>query len=106
MRTRTSWGRGSRTATSSRTSSSPVQTIPLTESPSSRPDERLELAVGVHGEAAAVAADARELEAAEGGLRALLGGVDGDAPRAQLAGDAHAPGGVAGEDVVVEAEVR
>src|ERR687897_942848 len=33
IRTRTSWGCGSRTATSSRTSSSPVQTIPFTFAP-------------------------------------------------------------------------
>src|SRR5262245_8744597 len=108
MRTRTSSCSGPRTSTSSRTSSSPVQTIPfIADSPrsSSRPDERLELAVGVHGEAAAVAADARLLEPAERRLGGLLGGVDGDAARAELAGDPDAAPGVAAEHVVVEPEL-
>src|SRR5690606_8823817 len=111
MRTRTSCGRGSRTSTSSRTSSSPVQTMPfMAVSPSRwpsspRPHDRLQLAVGVQGEAAPVAPDARPLEPAEGRLGALLDGVERHRPRPQPAGDAQRLRRVAGEDVVVEAEL-
>ena len=55
-----------------------------------RPHDRLELAVGVEGEAAPVPPDAGELEAAERRLGALLGGVEGHAARPELAGHPQA----------------
>src|SRR6476469_204187 len=121
MRTRTSWGRTSRTSTSSRTSSSPVQTMPFISSrsrgslgvrcwigaarsgPSALPHDRLHLAVGVQPPRAAVAADAAVLEAAERRLMVALEGVDADVAGLQQLGDRHGPAGVAGEHVVVEA---
>ena len=51
---------------------------------------RLQLAVGVEAEAAAVAADAALLEAAERRLVVALRGVDPDVAGAQLLGDAEA----------------
>src|SRR5919112_5634472 len=73
---------------------------------SARPDDALQLAVGVQPEHAAVPPDAAELEAAERCLVVALHRVDADVATAQLARDAVTAHTVAGPDVVVEAEWR
>src|SRR3954454_2867103 len=111
MRTLTSCGRGSRTSTSSRTSSAPVQTMAFTGFPlgcscrSSGPDDRLHLAVGVQTPGAAVSADAALLEAAEGRLVVALRGVDPDVAGTQPLRARHRLRGVLREHVVVQAVV-
>ena len=72
---------------------------------SAGPDDRLHLRVGLEAVVAAVASDAGHLEAAEGGLVVALGRVDADVAGPQELGHPEGPGGVAREDVVVEAEV-
>ena len=76
------------------TSPAPPPAGPSTE-PERRPQPgqtmRLQLAVGVEAEAAAVAADAAHLEAAEGRLVVALRGVEADVAGAELLGHAQAP---------------
>src|SRR5207247_149582 len=74
MRTRTSLPPGARASRSSVTSILPFQTTPLTLAPFdcsclARPDDALQLAVGVQPEVTAVAAHAAHLETAEGRLQ-------------------------------------
>src|SRR5487761_1331891 len=72
---------------------------------STGPHDGLQLGVRLQAVVAAVAADTRHLESAKRRLVVALGRVDADVPRTQSFGDTESPGGVAGEDVVVEAEV-
>ena len=67
------------------------------------PDHRLEFAVRVQPERAAVAADAAVLEAAERRLGVALDGVDADVAAAQPGGQRPGAARVGAEDVVVEA---
>src|SRR5207237_4748519 len=111
----TSTTRPSRTPTSARRRANPVPsttTPPVTTrsyaiSPSflTRPDDGLQLGVGVQAELAAVAADAAHLEAAERRLHVALRGVDADVAGLELLRDAEGLGRVARVDVVVEAEL-
>src|SRR4051794_5512762 len=71
---------------------------------SARPDDALQLAVGVQPEHTAVAADTAELEAAERRFVVALDRVDADVAAAQLPGHAIAADAVRSPDVVVEAE--
>src|SRR4051794_33136066 len=70
---------------------------------SARPDDRLQLAVGMEAEAPAVTTDAAHLEAAEGQLVVALGGVDAHVAGPELLRHGVGPGGVGREDVVVQA---
>ena len=106
MRTTTSWGRGPRTSTSSRTSSSPVQTIPrISSNPPGRQDLAGEAGVGlqlaVDHDRHAVddgGVDALRLRRPAGGAvrevvgEVLLVGADG------VGVEDHDVGGVAGEE--------
>src|SRR6478752_1673409 len=72
---------------------------------SRRPDDSLELGVGLEAVVAAVAADTGELEPAERRLVVALHGVHADLAGPDLLGDGEGPGRVTAVDVAVEAEV-
>src|SRR5436305_1088012 len=105
MRTLTSLAPGPRASRSSVTSILPFQTTPFTTPPcsSARPDDALQLAVGVQPEVATIAAHTTHLEPAERCLQVALGGVDADVTRPQLPGHPEGPRRVLRVHVVVEA---
>src|SRR5205807_10269600 len=82
----------------------PFQTTPLTLPPysSARPDDALQLAVGVQTEVTAIAPHAAHLEAAEGRLQVALRGVDAHVARPQLLGHTEGSRRVLRVHVVVE----
>src|ERR1035437_7046812 len=72
---------------------------------SAGPDDRLQLRVGLQPVITTITADSTHLETSEGCVHVALGGVDPDVAAAQLFGYPERPGGIGGEDVVVQAEL-
>src|SRR5262245_51134698 len=70
------------------------------------PDDRLQFAVRVQAEAAAVASDTGLLEAAERRFVVALRSVDADVAGPELPRDAHRPRRVLREHIVVQTELR